>query len=49
MTTRGEKPTPICMWCHKPIKGEPTWWDGRPQCRNPHTCTKRIRDKETPK
>ncbi|WP_168712501.1 hypothetical protein [Streptomyces sp. A1277] len=49
MTARSEKPAHICQWCHQPIKGEPTWWNRQPQCRNPITCETRRRKKETPK
>jgi hypothetical protein len=39
MTTADEQP--VCQWCHHPTTN-PTWWNGRPQCRNPHACTRRI-------
>lgn len=32
---------PACQWCRQPTPN-PTWWDGRPQCRDPHACARRI-------
>lgn len=33
---------PICQWCRMPVKGAPTWWNDKPQCRDPFACDKRI-------
>lgn len=32
---------PVCQWCGHPTP-DPGWWDGKPQCRNPHACNRRI-------
>ncbi|MGW2090386.1 hypothetical protein [Streptomyces sp. NPDC001880] len=37
--------TPTCQWCGHPITGTPARWDGRPQCPDPHACTRRITEK----
>lgn len=41
-TTPAEPPT--CQWCRQTIHGTPAWWDGQPQCGNPHACDKRTTD-----
>ncbi|MFI1525460.1 hypothetical protein [Streptomyces griseus] len=43
MTT---KPAPVCQWRQQPAQPPITWWDGRPQCGDPHACDKRIHAKE---
>ncbi|MBE4735735.1 hypothetical protein [Streptomyces caniscabiei] len=32
---------PVCQWCHHTTPN-PGWWDGQPQCRDPHACARRI-------
>lgn len=33
---------PVCQWWGLPVSGTPPWWDGQPQCPDPHACTRRI-------
>jgi hypothetical protein len=36
-------PSPICQWCHQPVRGTPAQWDGRPQCPDAIACDRRRR------
>ncbi|MGW1433105.1 hypothetical protein ACWD6K_31355 [Streptomyces sp. NPDC002431] len=33
---------PICQWCGHPITGPVAWWNDKPQCPDPHACTRRT-------
>jgi hypothetical protein len=33
---------PVCQWCRRPV-AKPTWWDGLPQCPDPHRCERQRR------
>jgi hypothetical protein len=32
----------VCQWCGRPVT-KPVWWDGRPQCPDPHQCERQRR------
>lgn len=35
----------LCQWCQLPPLPPIRWWDGKPQCADPHRCERRRRKK----